>query len=157
MGKQKGNGVKPELGTRRKSREIALQVLYQLDITKQKDPKAILAWPSQLSSSGERDQFMERIVVGVLEHGQEIDQLIERFSENWRLDRIHFIDRNILRMAVFEFLYCSEIPPKVTLNEAIDLGKKYGSEDSGSFINGILDRILKEAVHKPIHPKSSAR
>ncbi len=98
------------------------------------------------------DEFAERIVLGVLDHAREIDQLIERFSENWRLDRINLVDRNILRMAIFELLYCNEIPPKVTLNEAIDLGKRYGSEDSGSFINGILDRIQKEAVQKPTQP-----
>jgi N utilization substance protein B len=67
------------------------------------------------------------------------------------------VDRNILRMAIFELLYCEDIPPKVTMNEAVDLGKKYGSEDSGSFINGILDRIQNEAVRKPIQPKSSAK
>jgi N utilization substance protein B len=140
------------LGKRRKSRESALQVLYQLDITKQAGPKATPQGPAHFLSSGGKDEFSERIVLGVLEHAREIDQLIERFSENWRLDRINFIDRNILRMAIFELLYCSEIPPKVTLNEAIDLGKRYGSEDSGSFINGILDRILKEAIHKPTDP-----
>ncbi len=108
-------------------------------------------------SIGEKDAFAERIVLGVLEHVGEIDQLIQRFSENWRLERIDFIDRNILRMAIFELLYCEEIPPKVTLNEAIDLGKKFGSEASGSFINGILDRILREAIHKPIDLQSSAK
>ena len=87
----------------------------------------------------------------------EIDRLIEQYSENWRLDRMSVIDRNILRMAAFELLYCEEIPPKVTLNEAIDLGKRYGSGDSGSFINGILDRIQNEFVRKPIQPKSSGR
>lgn len=141
------------MGKRRKSRESALQVLYQLDITKQAGPKPTPQGPAHFLSSGGKDEFAERIVLGVLEHAREIDQLIERFSENWRLDRINFIDRNILRMAIFELLYCSEIPPKVTLNEAIDLGKRYGSEDSGSFINGILDRILKEAIHKPIQPQ----
>ena len=84
--------------------------------------------------------------MGVLDHSQEIDRLIEGVSENWRLERMSIIDRNILRMASFELIYCEDIPPKVTLNEAIDLGKEYGSEDSGSFINGILDRIDKEVV-----------
>ena len=93
---------------------------------------------------------MERLVLGVLEHCQEIDRLIEKYSENWRLVRMNIVDRTILRMAIFELLYCEEIPPKVTLNEAIELGKRYGSEDSGSFINGILDRIQNEAVRKPI-------
>ena len=93
---------------------------------------------------------MERLVLGVLEHCQEIDRLIEKYSENWRLVRMNIVDRTILRMAIFELLYCEEIPPKATLNEAIELGKRYGSEDSGSFINGILDRIQNEAVRKPI-------
>lgn len=100
---------------------------------------------------------MERLVLGVLEHCQEIDRLIEKYSENWRLVRMNIVDRTILRMAIFELLYCEEIPPKVTLNEAIELGKRYGSEDSGSFINGILDRIQNEAVQKPIQAKPIAQ
>ena len=99
---------------------------------------------------------MERLVLGVLEHCQEIDRLIEKYSENWRLVRMNIVDRTILRMAIFELLYCEEIPPKVTLNEAIELGKRYGSEDSGSFINGILDRIQNEAVRKPIRKRHIA-
>jgi N utilization substance protein B len=141
------------LGKRRKSRESALQVLYQLDITKQGDAKAVTQRGQYFSSSEGTDEFAKRIVLGVLDHFREIDQLIERFSKNWRLDRMTLIDRNILRMAICELLYCSEIPPKVTLNEAIDLGKRYGSEDSGSFINGILDRIQKEAIKKPTNPQ----
>jgi len=93
---------------------------------------------------------MKLLVLGVLEHYKELDRLIERYSENWRLDRINIIERNILRMALFELLYCEETPPKVTMNEAIDLGKRYGSEDSGGFINGILDRIQNEVVRKPL-------
>ncbi len=93
---------------------------------------------------------MKLLVLGVLEHCEELDRLIEQYSENWRLDRINIIERNILRMALFELLYCEEIPPKVTMNEAIDLGKRYGSEDSGGFINGILDRIQNEVVRKPL-------
>lgn len=93
---------------------------------------------------------MKLLVLGVLEHCDELDRLIEKYSENWRLDRINIIERNILRMALFELLYCGEIPPKVSINEAIDLGKRYGSDDSGSFINGILDRIQDEVVRKPI-------
>ena len=96
---------------------------------------------------------MKRLVLGVLEYFPQLDRLIEQYSENWRLDRINMIDRNILRIALFELLYCEEIPPKVTINEAIDLGKRFGSEDSGSFINGILDRVQNEAVKKPIESK----
>jgi N utilization substance protein B len=138
------------LGIRRKSREFALQVLYQLNISKQDPLTALTQFRKHFLSSGEADVFQKRLVLGVLEHCSELDRLIERYSENWRLDRINLIERNILRMAIFELLFCEDIPPKVTINEAIDLGKRYGSEDSGSFINGILDRIQHEVVRKPI-------
>jgi N utilization substance protein B len=143
---------KGTLGNRRKSREFALQVLYQLDLTKQEANKALAQWKKHFSPKGEKNGFTEQIVKGVMENRQEIDDLIKRYSENWRLERINLIDRTILRMAIFELLYCEEVPPKVTLNEAIDLGKRYGTEDSGSFINGILDRIQNQAIHKPLQP-----
>jgi transcription antitermination protein NusB len=135
---------------RRKSREFALQVLYQLNLSKQDALNALTQFQEHFHSSGEADPFQKRLVLGVLEHCSELDPLIEQYSEHWCLDRINLIERNILRMAIFELLYCEEIPPKVTINEAIDLGKRYGSEDSGSFINGILDRIQHEVVRKPI-------
>lgn len=135
---------------RRKSREHALQVLFQLNITKQEAIAALGQFQEHFSPDGEADEFTKRLVLGVLEHRQELDRLIEKYSENWRLDRINIIERNILRMALFELLYCEEIPPKVSMNEAIDLGKRYGSGDSGGFINGILDRIQNEVVRKPI-------
>jgi N utilization substance protein B len=138
---------------RRKSREFALQVLYQLDISKQDAAKALAQWKGYLLPKEEENGFIEQIVLGVMKHRREIDLLIERYSENWRLSRMNIIDRNILRMAAFELLYCEEIPPKVTLNEAVDLGKRFGTEDSGSFINGILDRIQNEAVRKPFQSK----
>ena len=142
------------MGRRRKSREFALQVLYQLNITKQDASKALTQFQENFLPNGEADDFLKRLVLGVTEHYAELDRLIERYSENWRLDRINMIERNLLRMALFELLYCEEIPPKVTINEAIDLGKRYGSEESGSFINGLLDRIQNEVVRKPIEPKS---
>ena len=135
---------------RKKSREFALQVLYQLNITKQDVITALTQFEEHFLSPEEADEFLRRLVLGVLEHCPELDRLIEQYSENWRLDRINLIDRNILRMALFELLYCEDIPPKVTINEAIDLGKRFGSEDSGSFINGILDRIQNEVIRKPI-------
>ena len=141
------------MGRRRKSRESALQVLYQLNITKQDATTALTRYQEHFLSHGEADDFVKRLVVGVLEYFPQLDRLIEQYSENWRLDRINMIDRNILRIALYELLYCEEIPPKVTINEAIDLGKRFGSEDSGSFINGILDRIQNEAVKKPIESK----
>jgi N utilization substance protein B len=140
---------------RRKSREFALQVLYQLNITKQDAITALTQFQENFLFEGKADDFLKRLVQGVLEHCPELDRLIEQYSENWRLERIDLVDRNILRMALFELLYCEDIPPKVTLNEAIDLGKRFGSEDSGSFINGILDRIQHEVIRKPFEPKSS--
>jgi len=138
------------LGKRRRSREFALQVLYQLEITKQGALKAMVQLKENFSPEEGEDEFAKQIVLGVVERRQEIDRLIEERSENWRLDRMTIIDRNILRIAIFELLYCSEVPPKVTLNEAIDLGKRYGSEESGSFINGILDRIQNEVIRKSL-------
>ena len=141
------------MANRRKSREFALQVLFQLDMTKQDAAYGFAQIKENFLKKEENVEFSERIVLGIVEHSKEIDHLIEQFSENWRIDRMSIIDRNILRMGIFELLYCEDIPPKVTINEAIDLGKKYGSEDSGSFINGILDRIQNEVVRKPIEPK----
>jgi len=143
------------LGKRRKSREFALQVLYQLNMTKEDAKRALAQFQEHFSPGEDADEFLRRLVLGVLEHRRELDRLIEQYLENWRLDRINVIDRNILRMALFELLYCEDIPPKVTINEAIDLGKRYGSEESGSFINGILDRIQNEVVRKPLDPKSA--
>ncbi len=141
---------------RRKSREFALQVLYQLNITQQDASSALQQFEEHFLQKGEADEFLRRLVTGVLEHRLTLDHLIEQYSQHWQLDRINIIDRNILRMALFELLYCEEIPPKVTINEAIDLGKQYGSEESGSFINGILDRIQNELIRKPLQPKSSS-
>lgn len=145
------------MGKRRRSREFALQVLYQLEISKQDTLRALTQFQGHFFKGAEGDNFVERLVLGVSEHRQEIDHLIEQYSENWRLDRMNIIDRNILRMAVFELLYCEDIPPKVTLNEAIDLGKRYGTDDSGGFINGILDRIQNEVIRKPIGPTPTGK
>ena len=91
---------------------------------------------------GKRFQaFFEHLVNGVLQYKADIDAVIEDYSSNWKMRRMACVDRNILRMAVFELRYCADIPAKVTINEAIDIGKKFGSPESGSFINGILDSI----------------
>jgi len=142
------------LTKRRRSRESALQVLYQWDMTQQDARKGLVHFKEHFSLKEESDPFLDLIVQGVLTHCQEIDRLIEQYSEHWRLGRMAPIDRTILRIAIFELLYCEEIPPKVTLNEAVDLGKQFGSDESGSFINGILDRILNEVVQKSIKTTS---
>lgn len=85
--------------------------------------------------------FFKRLVLGVLENKNDIDTLIEQYSNNWKVRRMACVDRNVLRLAVWELLYCEDIPSKVSINEAIDIGKKFGSTESGAFINGILDSI----------------
>jgi len=85
--------------------------------------------------------FFLKLVNGVAHTRSEIDSIIERFSSNWKISRMSCVDRNIMRIAVYELLFCHDIPPKVSINEAIDIGKKFGTEESGAFINGILDSI----------------
>ena len=85
--------------------------------------------------------FFLTLVNGVLETRSDIDELIERYSKNWKISRMSCVDRNVMRIAVYELLHCEDIPPKVTINEAVDVGKKFGTEESGAFINGIMDSI----------------
>lgn len=126
---------------RRKAREIALQVLYGLNFVDIDVQKALdLFWGNFVAPKSAKD-FAAFLVHGTCEHKEELDNLIAGCSDNWSLGRMSKVDINILRLAVFEFLYCDDIPPKVTLNEAVDLGKTFGSENSGSFINGILDAL----------------
>lgn len=126
---------------RRKAREIALQVLYGLNFVDIDVQKALdLFWGNFVAPKTAKE-FAAFLVQGTCEHKEELDNLIAGCSDNWSLGRMSKVDINILRLAVFEFLYCEDIPPKVTLNEAVDLGKTFGSEHSGSFINGILDAL----------------
>ena len=126
---------------RRKAREIALQVLYGLNFVNVDVQEALdLFWGNFVAPKSAKE-FAAFLVQGICEHKEELDKLIAGCSDNWSLGRMSRVDINILRLAVFEFLYCDDIPPKVTLNEAVDLGKTFGSENSGSFINGILDAL----------------
>ena len=96
--------------------------------------------------------FFNKLVEGVLAEKQQIDAILERYSNNWKISRMPCVDRNIMRIAVFELIYCEDVPSKVSINEAIDVGKKFGTEDSGAFINGILDgiRIAIEQEEMPV-------
>ncbi len=129
------------MGVRRKARESAIQILYEIELTGSGVQEATAAFRSSFKIPETAYEFCLRLVSGVEVHRRQIDALLNSYSENWRLDRMSRVDRNILRMAVFELLYCEDIPPKVTINEAVELGKKFGTEDSGPFINGILDAI----------------
>ena len=129
------------MGHRRKAREVALQVLYEMDILKVDAKEAIQLFWDNFNVPDNVKDFSVHLIEGTWDRLEEIDKVIKDCSENWSLDRMAKVDKSILRMSVFELLYCDDIPPKVTLNEAIDLGKEYGSENSGSFINGILDAL----------------
>lgn len=126
---------------RRKAREIALQVLYELDVLNITVNEAMRLFWNNFEAPEESKKFSTLLIEGTWDNREEIDSLISGCSENWSLARMSRVDRNILRMAVYELLHCPDIPPKVTLNEAIDIAKLYGSENSGSFINGILDAV----------------
>jgi len=129
------------MGHRRKAREVALQVLYQMDISKMDVQEAIRLFWDNFEVPDNVNDFAIHLIEGTWNRIEGIDDVIRNCSENWSLERMAKVDKSILRMSVFELLYCDDIPPKVTLNEAIDLGKEYGSENSGSFINGILDAL----------------
>ena len=129
------------MGTRRRARELAMQALFYMDITENCSVELVERFCQNFSPSPKAMPFFLELVNGVLAAKPEIDALIERFSENWKIHRMSLVDRNIMRIAVYELLYCTDIPPKVSINEAVDVGKKYGSEESGAFINGIIDNI----------------
>ena len=136
------NGIEQEdMSSRRRSREMAIQVLYQVDMAQSDLAEALRLFCEHFKAPESIRDFAFELARGAHEHQEEVDSLIKGFSENWRLERMPTVDRNILRLAIYELLYRPDIPAKVSINEAVDLGKKYGSEDSGSFINGILDRI----------------
>jgi N utilization substance protein B len=131
------------VGTRRKGREIALQILYQMEVNPVEPQKALEHVWENVAASKETQEFVQRIIAGVELHRAEIDHVVAQQSEHWRLDRMDRVDKSILRMGVFELMFCDDIPRKVAMNEAVDLGKKFGAEESGTFINGILDKISK--------------
>ena len=133
------------MGRRRQSREAALQLLYALDITRA-DVREVLceAWTETMLFPEIRD-FTTTLVTGVMEHRDEIDAFIQEGSTNWSLERIGLVERNILRFAIYELCFLPDIPPNVTINEAVEVAKKYGTEEAPAFINGILDHI-KHAV-----------
>jgi transcription antitermination protein NusB len=131
---------------RRQAREYALQILFQIDFTEKKLGRRELDefW-SDKKENKEIRAFAEELVKGTLEKLEDIDALIEKLAENWILGRMAAVDRNILRFAAFEILYRKDIPSAVTINEALEIAKKYSSSESAPFLNGVLDRLAKEA------------
>ena len=135
------------MGTRRRARELAMQALFYMDTQQNGSPKMLERFCENFNLPQKAQPFFLKLVNGVLAAKPQIDALIERYSKNWKVQRMSCVDRNVIRVAVFEILYCPDIPPKVSINEAIDIAKKFGTGESGAFINGIVDRI-RTAVEK---------
>ena len=134
------------MGTRRRGREAALQMLYQMDLTGCDAEEAVQTFWPNLGSGRDGEEFANLIVRGVDAGRDNIDETIRSVSHHWRIERMTKVDRNILRLATFELLGVADIPARVSLNEAVELAKRFGSEGSAGFVNGVLDRIASEVA-----------
>jgi N utilization substance protein B len=133
------------MGPRRKAREYALQMLFQWDITHDAiDQIAAFFFQNHPEESPAVADFARELVTGTVENVEQIDRLIARHAEHWRLDRMATVDRNLLRLATQEFLYDKETPKTVVINEAIEIARRFSAQESPQFINGILDSIKRE-------------
>jgi len=131
------------MGARRKARELALQMLYQQDMSGNVPDMIIETFEDLQKSKPQTRDFATKIFRGAVEHMSEIDEMIQAQADNWRLSRMAVVDRNIMRMSIYELLHETGTPKLVVIDEAIEIAKKYGTEKSSQFINGILDGILK--------------
>ncbi len=129
--------------SRSKSREVALCVLYQIEMTKADSDEAISSYFESDPAKQEIVDFCKQLIKGTLQEKEHIDFLIKKHVKNWEIERMAVVDRNILRMSCFEIMFLDDIPPKVSINEAIELAKRYGDIDSPRFVNGVLDKIYK--------------
>jgi len=132
---------------RTRAREFALQILYQMDMTH--DPSDMSLgnfWSAHTEENIEAElkEFTDKLVKGVSDNLSEIDKKISQFATNWQLERMAVVDRNILRMGCFELEFCDDIPPKVSINEAVELAKKFSGLEAGKFVNAILDKVKLE-------------
>ena len=135
------------MGTRRQARELAMQALFYMDMQRDASEEMVELFCGCFCPSKKSRPFFIKLVNGVLGAKDQIDALVERFSQNWKINRMSCVDRNVMRIAVYEMIYCHDIPPKVSINEAVDIGKKFGTQESGAFINGIMDSI-RETLEK---------
>jgi N utilization substance protein B len=131
------------MGARRKARELALQMLFQHDMSGNAPEMIIDTFEDLQKSKPNTRDFATKIFHGTVDHLSEIDEMIQAQADNWRLSRMAVVDRNIIRMSVYEFLHENGTPKLVVIDEAIEIAKKYGTDKSPQFINGILDGILK--------------
>ena len=137
------------MGLRRKGRELALQALYQQEVAGDVSGQALRLFWQHFESAGGVKDFAMGLVDGVIARRGEIDALIEKVTANGRLERVSKVDLNILRVATFELLATPEVPPAVVINEAIEIARRFGTEESSVFVNGVLDQIATELGVKP--------
>lgn len=131
------------MGQRRRAREYALQMLFQVDLTGTSSDSVFRQFWIGAEAGDDLRDFAERLVKGVLGNRELLDEVVAESAEHWRIERMAVVDRNVLRLGVYEMLYEPETPPVVVIDEAIEVAKKFGSLESGSFINGILDHVRK--------------
>lgn len=132
------------MGKRRKARESTLQILFQLEFDDTPPETVIASFWKNKKATKEIKEHSRWLVEGIFSHGEDIDALIQSVSSNWRISRMAIVDRNVLRIAVFELLYGEDLAPAIVINEAIEIAKKYSSEEGATFVNGILDAVRKE-------------
>ncbi|MBV63982.1 MAG: transcription antitermination factor NusB [Rickettsiales bacterium] len=129
------------MGVRRDGREAAVQFLFSKDINNDISLDGYDSFFSLCTAKERAKVFAKELLVGILQNKESIDEKIEAHVDNFQLNRLSAIDRNVLRLAIFEMMHCEDIPPAVCINEAIEISKRFGTEDSGSFVNGVLDKI----------------
>ena len=134
---------------RTRARELALQFLYQVDLLGPEKKKELSDFLRSEEKDSETCRFAKRLIEGTAAEKTPIDAQIQAVAQNWQISRMAVIDRNVLRLATYELLFCQDIPPKVAINEAIELGKRYSTQNSGAFINGILDKIKTKRGSSP--------
>ena len=136
------------MGKRRKARENAIQILFQLEFDDSLPGQVIDGYWQSRKAPKEIVEYGTWLVEGIIHHKDEIDRIVQSVSEHWRISRMAVVDRNILRLAVFEFLYEKDLDKAIVINEAIEIAKKYSSDQASMFINGVLDAI-KDKLFKP--------
>jgi len=130
--------------SRTRARQLALQFLYQVDLLGSEKLEDLVGFLQQEEKAGEARTYARMLVEGTLEARESLDATIQSVAQNWEISRMAVIDRNVLRLSTFELLLCDDIPPNVAINEAIELGKRFSTAQSGAFINGILDKIKNQ-------------
>lgn len=134
------------MGTRRRGRELALQMLYQREVAGIDMDQVVAAFSELQEAPKAPREFAVALARGVVERLEEVDARLREFAENWRLERMAAVDRNLLRLAVYELLFNPDTPPAVVIDEAVEIAKRFGSERSSQFVNGVLDGLLHRRV-----------